>query len=733
MIGARRQNPYTSLAPMSNPIFPDIATLSLSSPPQYEFPIDRKVGSLNSIREAVNIILKLAPKNIKDILGFSGVGSEGPIRQFIEPVGADKQCTNAGIIFKQGTSVCWLCGCVITEGGINKACEHIIPALRAIMLKGLITNKIITEKVYRSTHDVEQYKLMTKNNYLWAHADCNGSAGKGGMVLIDFDIEKRRFIPNTVQCALLDSKIRLLPNRNCYFRQPIDYTGVPNIVTSPYEAFIVEMEYQCQSINAEFQHFQGDIVAFSQYALNRAKLFITEAGSLTMLSDEEKARILAVNKANEQQLLLQEYTEVNEIYNLLQNDIVLSRQYLESEINMFKPYIKTQSTEQKIAYYDKAIELYLLYFNLESSENLQIKENVLNLLNSAIGRYLIETIPLEIMLTIIYILTQVQLFSSPNGEDKLMNTNVFYDLNQRIEFNRILYRFRKGRQAKNKRIDEKLKKILFINDDGTADFEKFNFHICDYISLFFVQYILYSIKISKPEFFTSGKEERSEITPIPVNITNDDLQELKSKIQIIPDYIKPYYDKIKEGSIFENLYKLFFSIGFNITICEEQIQSEVIQRFTDPGSNIISALDTATGLVVTRIANPENGYTNDEINTLKEFNNYLEHTFGYTDDPSLLTNQELQQIISGTPFNDTQKTYLIEYYIQPENNDDDIDMLGGVNKIFRKNINMIRKQKHKKTIKNTKIKMKTKKHKKQSKKYKNIMKKGRRKKTIKRI
>lgn len=50
------------------------------------------------------------------------------------------------------------------------------------------------------------------------------------------------------------------------------------------------MGYQCQSINKEFESFEGNIIAFTKYALNRTKLFLTSIGVEALLTEEEKTK-----------------------------------------------------------------------------------------------------------------------------------------------------------------------------------------------------------------------------------------------------------------------------------------------------------------------------------------------------------------------------------------------------------------------------------------------------------
>ena len=94
---------------------------------------------------------------------------------------------NAAALWR-GTTLCWLCGCPIKAKGKSPQCEHILPALRAVMFKGLISSAKSMDKVFSemSPEDVEAWCDNTANNYMWSHGPCNGS--KGGTVLIKLNI-----------------------------------------------------------------------------------------------------------------------------------------------------------------------------------------------------------------------------------------------------------------------------------------------------------------------------------------------------------------------------------------------------------------------------------------------------------------------------------------------------------------------------------------------------------------
>jgi hypothetical protein len=674
IIGARQQHPYTNLPILKTPIFPKIsenAIIQLKENKTSNF-----VGKIDT-DIAISILLKLAPKNFKDIFGFSlddeedsedveekkgkkKRKKENDIRKMLEPLNANDQCIRSNIKFKLGETVCWLCGCTINEGSVKKACEHIIPALRAVMLKGLVTNKEITETIYNNTNDFEIYKTMTQNNYLWAHANCNGMSGKTNIVLIDYDKEKNKFIPDFVNCALLDSKIRKLPKRNCYYtlKNGIDYTGNNNIVRSPYETYITEMEYQCLSINDEFSFFNNDLSSFCEYALNRAKLFMTEKGILGMMSHEDKEKMIIENEEKEQLILKSEYEELNKLYDkikedtrlasnyfnknlpvikefnklydLIKEDTRLKNDYLSKNLSSIKANYKNEnlSFKQKKAYYNQVIQFYLNFYNINSADNNSLEENIMNKLDNESGKYLIDNIPLDIMLTIICILTQIVIFFSPDGHKDLLITKKFINVDQRTKLTIPIERFKTGRKVKGRVLDKNLFKYLFILGDGTPDNDRFQNHICDFLSIFFVQCIIYDIKKSGNTNITNLSNEvklSDEIQPIPVSINTELLSIIKKKIHDLPKYIEKYTDKyLKEDSeIYKSLNVIFFSItSKEISFCMDTIKNKIKERFINPGATLISTLNPKTGLEEIREANPE-GYNSKIMGIIQNFEDYI--------------------------------------------------------------------------------------------------------------
>lgn len=126
---------------------------------------------------------------------------------------------NAAALWR-GSTLCWLCGCPIKVRGSAPQCEHILPALRAIMFKGLISSQKIMKNTFKAMGDEQNARKAwcynTADNYMWAHAACNGS--KGGRVLIKLNIDEngiakdpnRLFIVDVMKCMDLAEAINVL-------------------------------------------------------------------------------------------------------------------------------------------------------------------------------------------------------------------------------------------------------------------------------------------------------------------------------------------------------------------------------------------------------------------------------------------------------------------------------------------------------------------------------------------
>jgi len=583
--------------------------------------------------QALKILFNLAPRDFKQLLGIT---SGDDIRKLIEPVQANNQCESAGVPFIIGKTKCWICGCMITKGGRDKACEHVIPALRAIMFKGLMTTRQITTGVENQVADVGKYRDITTQNYLWAHADCNGSAGKTNMVLITYDNQNRKFIPDNANCGRLASKIGNLHTqynpRNCYYNRQIYYrTGVE--ISSPYEVLVTEMDLQCQSINEEFIDFNGNLPSFCKYALNRAKLYFTTKGLEAMLSPEEKQQQQQLQLQLQQQKLKEELDTLNEALSLLNEDINLAREYLTDSLNKLKSdalgVVGQVSIDQKFFYYKQAIELYLLYFNLEPHENPELIEKIINsILQVGAMAPVIESIPLEIMLTIIYIFTQVTLFNSENGHRKLINKNEFLGLERRMNIITVLDKFYNGRSTQGKKIREDVLNELFILENGEPDKNKFYSHLCDFLGIFFVQYIIYLHTHNNNNSYTNTQSINIGLNvPLVDNITENDINSIKQQLNTIPTYLTEHYNNVM-GLCWEPLRTLIYTASaYDINSCGGTVQTAIMARFTNKGQEL--PLDNSSEIIEEDVT--EYNYNPNQLGLPSEINILLENYYRLPD------------------------------------------------------------------------------------------------------
>jgi hypothetical protein len=159
----------------------------------------------NNFMETVRgLYCELSPDKIKEWLGIT---TPGALRNLFEFIGANDQCIKSGIVFVHGETTCWLCGCVLYDRD-KKACEHIVPALRAALFSGLVvTREIMSRLLAYGGVNEELFKTVTKNNYLWACDICNGSGVKGGIVCFTLSSDNKTFIPDIDKCLLLAEKI----------------------------------------------------------------------------------------------------------------------------------------------------------------------------------------------------------------------------------------------------------------------------------------------------------------------------------------------------------------------------------------------------------------------------------------------------------------------------------------------------------------------------------------------
>jgi hypothetical protein len=355
------------------------------------------------------------------------------------------------------------------------------------------------------------------------------------------------------------------------------------------------------------------------------------------------------------------YVEVLESIKLVNRDANSAYKYLVAEIkNRNSRSSSTENIDEKKAYYDISIDLYLLYFNLISSENDNIKARVLGKLASASGIFLVHNVPSDIMLTFVYILTQAEVFFSSDGHRKLLNTNTFIDIfekplpkskgrkpvsftNSRVGIQSQIDKFYNKRSKANINFPEELSSIMFISKDGTRDETRFLGHICEYISIFFVQYIIYNIKTQTTSFPVS--EPDATVTPIPVNITTDDLDIIKKMNAQIPYYANQHYTHLR-ALYFDHLQRLFsmFNVGIDITVCIENIEKSIFERFTNSGSSTIVRYDTESKEFDTQdLSKESSGF----FPVVTAFNHFLEHSDNevfnllYENDPRLWEDSEV--------------------------------------------------------------------------------------------
>ena len=325
----------------------------------------------------------------------------GNMRGMIESKGAAGQCEKAGvekIVDLRGRTIpdkftslvgaesipatCWLCGCPIKSDDYE--CEHIIPALRAVMLSGMeTTNNIFKDQIEPALGNTkwhkQEYKRLTKNNYLWAHSSCNGTI-KGSTVFITWDPHNKQFRPDDVKIAAFYAK--MLSNtgkkttkgfsyfRNCYgvidgldygddFTETKKQQGIYGVVTH-------EITKQCHHLNRDFkviydvlsERYTADgkeynandaanikdltYVYIALQSISKIKLYYTKKamGALRDPAEIQKRKD-DIKKANDaqKQVLRNQLEEVLvpllEMKNLLIENITSVRKYYNDEYEQF--------------------------------------------------------------------------------------------------------------------------------------------------------------------------------------------------------------------------------------------------------------------------------------------------------------------------------------------------------------------------------------------------------------
>ena len=358
----------------------------------------------NLVNRSKSILFNFKPGDVKNSYGFKkDHKKKGPrggnyvIRDYIEPVGATEQCDRTGIEYvpynkaeKKGQTMCWLCGCPIRKnetgtGGASQACEHIIPALRAVMFKALATTNTISKHVKSHAYDpkIDQY---LHNNYLWSHADCNSI--KGGQVLMKLNDATGLFEPD--QTKILNLALSILINkgtkgksdgtnwydyRDCYGYLPQNFSNHQKIMytdnwppkagsigTNIQDVIFYEISLQCQGLNRDLTAImdsfkshstslsnvklqQKAFILFTFMALAKITYYLTDVGKLARMSSEEISA-----------QMLSEYIKLNDEYLNLNNVVMASRRY---DQYMLQISAQATSVEEKKQYIRAIVKQYI--------------------------------------------------------------------------------------------------------------------------------------------------------------------------------------------------------------------------------------------------------------------------------------------------------------------------------------------------------------------------------------
>ena len=317
-------------------------------------------GTFSSNDEAINFIIYSKPSEVANLI-FNEAESIGkPIRNFIEllPAGAinaspgSSQCGKASkynpvdLNFSAGKTFCWLCGSPISgkDDKNRPECEHIIPALRAVMTVGMFSTAKILEKIRLSmganlgSKDWKAWNQATADNYLWAHSVCNQSSGKGAMVLLGYDADNNVFKFDDANGAKLQEKIYKIIDsgviepipaecgkQSCYQRNDGGNRMYGNCTTAdgnqwapnqegcvkvnqPYDVYAWEMNRAAMQVNQVWTEFGGNIRAFAEYCLMQTKLYLSAEGLRLAMSKKERLESI-LRQRQQQANELAEYEE----------------------------------------------------------------------------------------------------------------------------------------------------------------------------------------------------------------------------------------------------------------------------------------------------------------------------------------------------------------------------------------------------------------------------------------
>ena len=304
-----------------------IQRIAVSSIQQYntENPQNGELKDVAEAQKALQFLLKDKGPKIKGLL-FGNIDDVPlELRSYIEKLGAGKvdnpnpnasQCGKATAAaaaaagggggglqsiqgFQQNITKCWLCNCPITGATYDvpdgPQCEHIIPALRAVMFLGMFTtNKI--EKEIKKNYDASEWEAWlaeTARNYLWAHRLCN--VGKSDDLIIDFDPNTHAFIPDKTNIMGLQGKIAALYSDG-KLAQPPGVAG-PTCWVPPQragrEAIWARAEAALEGVNERWREFVGmggNLEAFAEYCLHMIKMYLNVEETELTLDDLERAQ-----------------------------------------------------------------------------------------------------------------------------------------------------------------------------------------------------------------------------------------------------------------------------------------------------------------------------------------------------------------------------------------------------------------------------------------------------------
>ena len=545
----------------------------------FNIQVDESFFDLKTIKDLAKILMDLRPGEIKKMLGIK---DKGAIRNFFELVPAGNQCQKAGIIFNALTTRCWLCGCII--GGEEKACEHIIPALRAIMFKGIITNKLIQERINAVASNIEAYTQIVAKNYLWAHANCNGSSGKGSLVLIKFDEQSATFIPDK-------DKIRHLINRIKTVRYDFDGGVVCYDTEGAYLrdvlyknqadkdgsilAYTAEIQAQCESINDDYNYFkakQNDrepLLAYASYIFTRVKLFFSDKSLESFMTDEDRAARdeRYDNEQNEKNIAIKKELLKNIKLNQEANFHLdkYFRYYQEIYSRKVTQGVTVKAEEDILEdlknYYEISVSLFLLRYSLFDSGVIKGKicEKILKIIHDNAAFFI--DIPLHIGLTLIEMFVKIELFQSGNTDNTidtndylsswLLKLNTIDPIILRLKVASAIQRLPRN---KGNKISE-LQNFLYVKnsegDEIELDYQEFFSDIKNNVILFMLQLTQFNLGNQKKGSSTEDDDDsRMEEEP-------DDKDELKkpSELEDQEEEKKYYEEDEKVSSSSENLKK----------------------------------------------------------------------------------------------------------------------------------------------------------------------------------